>query len=112
MTKNNKNSLVKKIRLSDCYLANRNINIKGQKETPLYKEVLESIKKIGLVNPLIVVKDNGYKVCLGNNRYLACKELNIKYVDVIISENQKPLEIKKFYKFYKKVLKNESPHIK
>ena len=112
MIKKEKNSLVKKIKLSDCYLANRKINIKGQKETPLYKEVLKSIKQIGLVNPLVVVIDNGYKVCLGNNRYLACKELNIEYVDVLISESQEPKEIKKFYKFYKKVLKNESSYIK
>lgn len=113
MIRKEKNYLVKKVKLSDCFLRNKKINIKAQKQSTLYKQVLESIKEKGLINPLTVVMDNDkYKVCIGNNRYLACEELKIEYVDIIIAKNEEPLELKKYYKYYEKVLKNESPYIK
>ena len=78
--------LTKKVKLSSCYLRNRGLelNPKNQKQTTLYKNVFESIKEKGLINPLTVVVDGDrYKVCIGNNRYLACKELGIEEVNIV-----------------------------
>jgi ParB-like chromosome segregation protein Spo0J len=89
------------------------LNPKNQKQTTLYKNVLDSIKEKGLINPLTVVVDNNnrYKVCIGNNRYLACKELGIEEVNVVISESEEPEVLHKTYIYYKKVFKNDSPFI-
>ena len=47
--------------------------------------MLNSFKKIGQVNPLICVKDRDkYKVCVGNNRFLAGCELGFKEFDIVI----------------------------
>ena len=47
--------------------------------------MLNSFKKIGQVNPLICVEDGDkYKVCVGNNRFLAGCELGFKEFDIIV----------------------------
>ena len=67
------------------------LNPKNQKQTTLYKNVFESIKEKGLINPLTVVVDGDrYKVCIGNNRYLACRELGIEEVNIVISKSEEP----------------------
>ena len=51
--------------------------------------MLNSLKKIGQVNPLICVKDGDkYKVCVGNNRFLAGCELGFKEFDIIVVPNE------------------------
>jgi hypothetical protein len=37
-----------------------------------------SIKKLGFVTPLIIIKDDGYKIIDGQHRFLAANELGIK----------------------------------
>ena len=99
-----------KVKLSDCYLRNRGLEAKpfNQKQSTLYKNVLQSIKENGLINPLTVVADgNKYKVCLGNNRYLACKELDIKEVNVIIVTNDDVKTLRNSYKYYEQVFEND-----
>jgi hypothetical protein len=106
--------LTKKVKLSSCYLRNRGLelNPKNQKQTTLYKNVFESIKEKGLINPLTVVVDGDrYKVCIGNNRYLACKELGIEEVNIVISESEEPKVLHETYIYYKKVFESDSPFI-
>lgn len=88
------------------------LNPKNQKQTTLYKNVFESIKEKGLINPLTVVVDGDrYKVCIGNNRYLACKELGIEEVNIVISESEEPKVLHETYIYYKKVFESDSPFI-
>jgi ParB/RepB/Spo0J family partition protein len=53
-----------------------------------FEELKESIKRNGLIEPLIVKKDDEakYVIICGNQRYKACKELGIKEVDCIVKE--------------------------
>ena len=45
---------------------------KSHKESPFYQRVRDSIKKKGMVNPLLCIQEGDrYKCCVGNNRYLA-----------------------------------------
>ena len=54
-----------------------------------YKEVLASIKKEGMRNPLLVIdlKNGFYEVKIGNNRLIASLELNYKKIPCIILPN-------------------------
>ena len=64
-------------------------NPHNQKKTNLYKKVLVSLKKHGQINPLICIQEGErYKVCVGNNRYLAGLELGFKEFDIIVSLNE------------------------
>ena len=93
-----------KIPRESLYLRNSKLeqNPVNQKKNKLYKSVLNSLKKIGQVNPLICVKDGDkYKVCVGNNRFLAGCELGFKEFDIIVvpDENRnKFTEIMNSYK--------------
>ncbi|KAA0257519.1 ParB/RepB/Spo0J family partition protein [Deferribacter autotrophicus] len=53
-----------------------------------FEELKRSIVENGLIEPLIVTPDkNGYyKIICGNQRYKACKELNIEEIPCIIKE--------------------------
>ena len=102
--------LQKKVPISSCFLRNRGLehDPRNQKTTTLYKTVLESIRQKGLTNPLTVVTEGDkYKVCIGNNRYLACKELGIKEVTIIIAESEDKDDLHKSYKYYKNELKTD-----
>ncbi len=106
--------ITKKVKLSNCYL--RNIGLekdpRSHKQSTLYKNVLKSIREQGLINPLTVVADGDrYKVCIGNNRYLACKELGIEEVNIVISESEEPKVLQETYIYYKKVFESDSPFI-
>lgn len=93
-----------KIPRESLYLRNSKLeqNPVNQKKNKLYKSVLNSLKKIGQVNPLICVKDGDkYKVCVGNNRFLAGCELEFKEFDIVVvpDENRdKFTEIMNSYK--------------
>lgn len=58
-------------------------------------ELANSIKEIGLLNPIKVrVINNGrYKIVFGNRRYRAFKLLGLKTIPAIISEDQSEVEI-------------------
>ena len=93
-----------KIPRESLYLRNRKLeqNPVNQNKNKLYKSVLNSLKKIGQVNPLICVKDGDkYKVCVGNYRFLAGCELEFKEFDIVVvtDENRdKFTEIMNSYK--------------
>ena len=93
-----------KIPRENLYLRNSSLeqNPGKQKQGNFYKKLLNSLKKIGQVNPLICVKDGDkYKVCVGNNRFLAGCELEFKEFDIVVvpDENRdKFTEIMNSYK--------------
>jgi chromosome partitioning protein spoOJ len=58
------------------------------------KNLSLSIKKYGLLQPILVRQlEDKYKIIAGERRYRACKLANIKYVDVIIKENENITQI-------------------
>ena len=82
--------------IEKVFLRNQQLqkNPHNQTESPFYKKVRDSMKKRGMVNPLLCIQEEErYKCCIGNNRYLAALELGIKEVPVkiIISEVPKDL---------------------
>ena len=69
-----------------------------QKGSPFYKRVRDSIKKRGMINPLLVIEKeecNGqkYMCCIGNNRFLAALELGIKEVPIKIVTSEVPKDL-------------------
>ena len=61
------------------YIGVENRFIKRKKE---YMALKERIRKYGLLEPLIIDEKTNYVVC-GNLRYLCCKELGLRKVEVI-----------------------------
>jgi len=50
-------------------------------------ELAESIKQVGLVQPLVVrPADDGYEIVVGERRYRACQQAGLDKVPVIIKE--------------------------
>jgi len=93
-----------KIPIEKLYLRNKNLeqNPVNQKKSELYKSVLNSFKKIGQVNPLICVEDGDkYKVCVGNNRFLAGCELGFKEFDIVVVPDESIDRLKKIIGGYK-----------
>ena len=58
------------------------------------KYVANSIKKFGFLVPIVIDKNN--VIVCGHTRYLASKELNLKFVPCIRVENLTPKQIKAF----------------
>jgi len=74
----------------------------NQKQSDLYKKVLASFKKHGQINPLICTKDGErYKVCVGNNRFLAGVELGFKEFDIVVVPDEDRKRFKEIVKEYK-----------
>ena len=74
----------------------------NQKQSDLYKKVLVSFKKHGQINPLICTKEEErYKVCIGNNRFLAGVELGFKEFDIVVVPDEDRERFKKIVKDYK-----------
>jgi ParB-like chromosome segregation protein Spo0J len=74
----------------------------NQKQSDLYKKVLASLKKHGQINPLICTKEGeNYKVCIGNNRFLAGVELGLKEFDIVVVPDEDRKRFKKIVKDYK-----------
>jgi ParB-like chromosome segregation protein Spo0J len=74
----------------------------NQKQTNLYKKVIASFKKHGQINPLICTQDGErYKVCVGNNRFLAGVELGFKEFDIVIVPDEDRKRFKEIVKEYK-----------
>ena len=60
--------------IEKVFLRNQQLqkNPHNQKESPFYQRVRDSMKKRGMVNPLLCIQEGErYKCCIGNNRYLA-----------------------------------------
>jgi ParB-like chromosome segregation protein Spo0J len=79
--------------IEKVFLRNQQLekNPHNQKESPFYQKVRDSIKKRGIINPLLCIQEGDrYKCCIGNNRYLAAHELGIKEVPVKIITSEVP----------------------
>ena len=86
--------------IEKVFLRNQQLqkNPHNQKDSPFYKKVRDSMKKRGMVNPLLVIEKeecNGqkYMCCIGNNRYLAALELGYKEVPVKIVTSEVPQDL-------------------
>ena len=74
----------------------------NQKQSNIYKNVLASLKKHGQINPLICTQEGErYKVCVGNNRFLAGVELEFKEFDIVVVPDEDRKRFKEIVKEYK-----------
>jgi len=84
--------------IEKLFLRNQGLqkNPNHQKESPFYQKVRDSMKKRGMVNPLLCIqKGDRYAVCIGNNRFLAAHELGIKEVPVKVITSEVPNDMMK-----------------
>ena len=84
--------------IEKVFLRNKSLEAypENQKESPFYKKVRDSIKKRGMINPLLCIQEGDrYKCCIGNNRYLAALELGIKEVPVQVITSEVPNDMMK-----------------
>ena len=86
--------------IEKVFLRNQQLqqNPHNQTTSPFYQKVRDSMKKRGMVNPLLVIEKeecNGqkYMCCIGNNRYLAALELGYKEVPVKIVTSEVPQDL-------------------
>ncbi len=87
--------------IEKVFLRNKQLQAQphNQRESPFYKRVRDSIKKRGIINPLLVIEKeecNGqkYMCCIGNNRYLAALQLGIKEVPIKIVTSEVPKDLR------------------
>ena len=84
---------IEKVFLRNQQIANKPEN---QRESPFYKKVRDSMKKNGMVNPLLCIQEGDrYKCCIGNNRWLAAHELGYKEVPVKVITSEVPNDMMK-----------------
>ena len=93
---------LEKVFLRNQQLANKPEN---QTSTPFYQKVRDSMKKRGMVNPLLCIETQEcegqkYMCCIGNNRYLAAHELGIKEVPIKIVTSEVPEDLMSATKDY------------
>ena len=86
--------------LEKLFLRNQQLqkNPNSQKESPFYQRVRDSMKKRGMINPLLCIETKEcegqkYMCCIGNNRYLAALELDIKEVPVKLVTSEVPKDL-------------------
>ena len=82
--------------IEKVFLRNQQLqkNPHNQRESPFYKKVRDSMKKRGMVNPLLCIQEGErYKICIGNNRYLAALELNYKEMPVKVVTSEVPEDL-------------------
>ena len=86
--------------IEKVFLRNKNLEAQpsNQRESPFYQKVRDSIKKKGIINPLLCIETEEcegqkYMCCIGNNRYLAAHELGIKEVPVKIITSEVPKDL-------------------
>ena len=83
---------IEKVFLRNQQLQN---NPSNQTESPFYKKVRDSMKKEGMINPLLCIQEGEqYICCIGNNRYLAAHELGIKEVPIKIVTSEVPKDLR------------------
>ena len=84
--------------IEKVFLRNQQLqkNPHNQTTSPFYKKVRDSMKKKGMINPLLCIQEGDrYKCCIGNNRYLAALELGIKEVPVQVITSEVPNDMMK-----------------
>ena len=82
--------------IEKVFLRNKNLEAQpwNQRESSFYKKVRDSMKKKGMVNPLLCIQEGDrYKCCIGNNRWLAAHELGYKEVPVKIVTSEVPKDL-------------------
>ena len=86
--------------IEKVFLRNQKLEAKpsNQRESPFYKRVRDSIKRKGMINPLLCIETEEcegqkYMCCIGNNRYLAAHELGIKEVPIKIVTSEVPKDL-------------------
>ena len=82
--------------IEKVFLRNQQLqkNPHNQTTSPFYKKVRDSMKKKGMVNPLLCIQEGDYyKCCIGNNRYLAAHELGSKEVPIKIVTSEVPKDL-------------------
>ena len=86
--------------IEKVFLRNKNLEAQpcNQRESPFYQKVRDSMKKRGMVNPLLCIETEEcegqkYMCCIGNNRYLAAHELGIKEVPIKIVTSEVPKDL-------------------
>ena len=84
--------------IEKVFLRNQQLqkNPNPQRESTFYQKVRDSMKKKGMINPLLCIQEGErYKCCIGNNRYLAAHELGHKEVPVKIITSEVPTDMMK-----------------
>jgi len=84
--------------IEKVFLRNQQLqqNPHNQTTTSFYKKVRDSMKKKGMVNPLLCVQEGErYICCIGNNRWLAAHELGYKEVPVKVITSEVPNDMMK-----------------
>ena len=88
------------VSLKKVFLRNKNLEAQpwNQRESPFYQKVRDSMKKRGMVNPLLCIETEEcegqkYMCCIGNNRFLAAHELGIKEVPIKIVTSEVPKDL-------------------
>ena len=84
--------------IEKVFLRNKNLEAQpwNQRESPFYQKVRDSMKKRGMVNPLLCIQEGDrYKCCIGNNRWLAAHELGYKEVPVKVITSEVPNDMMK-----------------
>ena len=83
--------------IEKLFLRNQKLqkNPRGQKTSPFYKRVRDSMKKEGrMINPLLCIQEGDcYAICMGNNRYLAGLELGHKEMPVKVITSEAPKDL-------------------
>ena len=82
--------------IEKVFLRNKQLEAKplNQRTSPFYKKVRDSMKKKGMINPLLCIQEEDrYKCCIGNNRYIAAHELGIKEVPIKIITSEVPADL-------------------
>ena len=82
--------------IEKIFLRNRQLqkNPHNQRTSPFYQKVRDSMKKRGMVNPLLCIQEGErYMCCIGNNRYLAALELGYKEMRVKVVTSEVPQDL-------------------
>ena len=86
--------------IEKVFLRNQQLqkNPSHQTDSPFYKRVRDSMKKKGMVNPLLCIETEEcegqkYMCCIGNNRFLAANELGMKEVPIKIVTSEVPKDL-------------------
>ena len=82
--------------IEKVFLRNKQLqkNPNTQRESLFYQKVRDSIKKRGIINPLLCIQEGElYKICIGNNRYLAGLELGYKEMPVKVVTSEVPKDL-------------------
>jgi len=82
--------------IEKLFLRNQQLqkNSNSQRESPFYQKVRDSMKKEGMINPLLCIQEEDrYTICMGNNRYLAGLELGYKEMPVKVVTSEVPKDL-------------------